>query len=131
MKLLKSYFNFFINPKLLKKKTKPLANRSRKLSTNKVFIGKGQIKHTNEKVLITTYIYNAEQLYLKSLIRKKVKLAYYPDQLLTLELKLNEKNKRVLMYNRPLTLREFLNVKNNPSFIDHPDLHLAICFRLF
>jgi len=78
MRLLKSYFNAFVSHKILK--TKRIANRYRKLSANKVFVGKGELKHTNSKVVMTSYIYNAEQLYLKSLLRKEARNLYYPKK---------------------------------------------------
>lgn len=129
MKLLRSYFNFFINPKLLK--TKRIANRYRKLSANKVFIGKGELKHTNEKVIITNYIYNAEKLYLKSLIRKEAKLLYYPNQQLKRVINTDKNKKGLIMFNRPFTLKEFLNEDNSIKVINHPKSHKEVCFKLF
>jgi len=129
MKLLKSYFNFFMDHKLLK--TKRIANRYRKLSANKVFVGKGELKHTNEKVIITNYVYNAEQLYLKSLIRKEAKSLYYPNKNLKKEINIDRNKKDVITYNRPFTLEEYLNFQNNPNLPNHPKLHMEICFRLF
>jgi hypothetical protein len=129
MRLLKSYFNFFINHKLLK--TKRIANRYRKLSANKVFIGKGELKHTNEKLIITSYVYNAEQLYLKSLIRKEAKSLYYPNKKLKKEINIDRNNKDVVIYNRPFTLKEYLNLHNNPDLPNHPKLHKEVCFKLF
>lgn len=129
MKLLKSYFNFFMNHRLLK--TKRIANRYRKLSANKVFIGKGELKHTNEKLIITSYVYNTEQLYLKSLIRKEAKSLYYPNKTLKKEINADKNKKDVILYNRPFTLKEYLNLHNNPNLPNHPKLHKEVCFRLF
>lgn len=129
MKLLKSYFNFFMNHKLLK--TKRIANRYRKLSANKVFIGKGELKHTNEKLIITSYVYNTEQLYLKSLIRKEARSLYYPNKILKKEINADKNKKDVILYNRPFTLKEYLNLHNNPNLPNHPKLHKEVCFRLF
>lgn len=129
MKILKSYFNFFINYKLLE--TKRIANRYRKLSSNKVFVGKGELKHTNEKVMITSYVYNTEQLYLKNLIRKEAKSLYYPNKILRKEITIDRNKKDVILYNRPFTLKEYLNLHNNPDLLNHPKLHKEVCFRLF
>lgn len=71
IKLLKSYFNFEIKRKVLK--TKPLATRFKRLTTKRVFVGKGDLKHTSNKAIITFYIYNTTKLYLsrvRFLIRK-------------------------------------------------------------
>ena len=121
--LLKSYFNFFISHKILK--TKRIANRYRKLSANKVFVGKGELKHTNEKVIITSYVYNAEQLYLKSLTKKLAKSLYYPNKELKKYVNIDRNGKEIITYNRPFTLKEYLNLP------DHRTWHKNFCFSLF
>ena len=61
IKLIKGYFNSF-NLKLENKLRKErLRNKSRKLSTNKIFLSNGEFKHTNDKVSITLYIYNRQK----------------------------------------------------------------------
>lgn len=129
MKLLKSYFNFFVNNKILK--TKRIANRYRKLSANKVFVGKGELKHTNNKVIITSYVYNIEQLYLKSLVRKEAKSLYYPNKELKRDINIDRNKKNIIKYNRPFTLREYLNIDNKPILPNHTKLHKELCFRMF
>ena len=121
--LLKSYFNFFFNHKILK--TKRIANRYRKLSANKVFVGKGELKHTNEKVIITSYVYNAEQLYLKNLTKKLARSLYYPNKELKKYVNIDRNGKEIITYNRPFTLKEYLNLS------DHPIWHKNFCFTLF
>ena len=69
MDLLKSYFNAQLNKNLLKTKTKPLQTRFKRLSTKRTFVGKGHIKHTNNKVTITFFVYNTEGMFLSSLFR--------------------------------------------------------------
>jgi hypothetical protein len=78
MSLLKSYFNAIINPKLLITKTKPTRQkrykrvrklkstplRIRRVSTKRVFVGKGELKHTSNKVILTFYIYSTEGMVL-------------------------------------------------------------------
>src|ERR1700744_1069414 len=129
MKLLKSYFNFFINHTILK--IKRVLNRYRKLSANKVFIGKGELKHTNTKVIITSYVYNAEQLYLKSLVRKEAKSLYYPNEILKKDVNININKKSIPSYNRPFTLHEYLNLDHDPNLPNHLKLHKDVCFKLF
>lgn len=61
IKLIKGYFNSF-NLKLENKLRKErLRNKSRKLSTNKIFLSNGEFKHTNDKVSITLYVYNRQK----------------------------------------------------------------------
>lgn len=61
-KLIKSYFRFYFNNKILKSKKIPM--RFRKVSLKKIFISKAELKHTNEKVVITLYVYNEEKRHL-------------------------------------------------------------------
>jgi hypothetical protein len=123
MDLLKGYFNLFINNNILK--TKSLANRYRKLSANKIFVGKGELKHTSEKVIITSYVYNAEQLYLKNMTRKLIKSLYYPNKELKKYVSIDNNGKEIISYNRPFTLKEYLNLSNHYSW------HKDYCFNLF
>jgi hypothetical protein len=75
MKLLKGYFslsNLNLEKKLRKEK---LRRRSIKLSTNKIFLSDGEFKHTNDKVIITLYLYNRQKYnYLYKLKKRYVKL---------------------------------------------------------
>jgi len=75
MRLIKGYFtlsNLKLERKLRKEK---LRRRSIKLSTNKVFLSDGEFKHTNDKVIITLYLYNRQKYnYLYKLKKRYVKL---------------------------------------------------------
>lgn len=62
IKLIKGYFNAFnlrLENELRKDK---LRDKSRKLSTNKIFLSEGEFKHTNDKVSITLYVYNRQKI---------------------------------------------------------------------
>jgi hypothetical protein len=129
IKLLRSYFNLFVSDKILK--TKHIANRYRKLSANKVFVGKGELKHINNKIIITSYVYNAEQLYIKSLVGKEARSLYYPNKELKRDVNINKNKKDIIIYNRPFTLHEYLNLHNNANLPNHSLLHKEVCFKLF
>ncbi len=58
--LVKSYFNFYFNQKVLK--SSKIATRFRRLSLNKILISKAELKHTSSKVTVTLYTYNAEKI---------------------------------------------------------------------
>jgi len=62
LSLLKSYFNLQIKDKKIKNKRNVIKNR--RLSTKRVFIGRGELKHSNNKVIITFYVYNTEAMFL-------------------------------------------------------------------
>jgi hypothetical protein len=58
-RLIKSYFNFYFSNKLLS--SKKILTRFRRLAINKILISKAELKHTNNKVIITLYVYNEER----------------------------------------------------------------------
>jgi len=61
-KLIKSYFNLY-NLKLERKiRSSRLLSRLRKLSSNKIYVSNGEFKHTNNKVIITLYLFNRQKL---------------------------------------------------------------------
>lgn len=83
MNLLKSYLNsqIKIKKKVNKKKRKPKKRRKiRFKSAKSVFVGKGDLKHNNDKVIITFFLYNAEKMYLKFLYNKRKKSLFYPSR---------------------------------------------------
>jgi hypothetical protein len=73
-KLIKSYFYLYHVKNKNKYKQTPrirrLRIRLRRLSINRIFVSKAEIKHTNNKVLFTVYIYNAEKRYLLNKLKK-------------------------------------------------------------
>jgi hypothetical protein len=83
-RLIKSYFNFYFYNKAIKTKRMPI--RFRRSLVKKIFISKAEIKHTNSKVVITLYVYNAEKSYLNrkikmltSMIFPSSNILYYKD----------------------------------------------------
>jgi hypothetical protein len=63
IKLIKSYFYFF-SPKYENKISSiKLRIRLRRLSINRIFVSKADLKHTSTKVIITLYIYNRQKKY--------------------------------------------------------------------
>ena len=75
MKLIRGYFTLS-NIRLEKKlRQERLRRRSKKLSTNKIFLSDGEFKNTNDKVIITLYIYNRQKYnYLFKLKNRYIKL---------------------------------------------------------
>ena len=71
-KLIKGHFNSY--SRILEKKVKkarPRRYRVRKmrLSTNRILVSRAELKHTNDRVIITVYIYNNEKKYLYNKIQ--------------------------------------------------------------
>ena len=116
-------------------KTKYVSKLDRKRAPKKIFVGKGQLKHTGTKVIITIYIYNTEKvslireykrLYLSLfsqkkkyiLIRKGNEVITYLKKPLEKQIVLGEKYSKdlreTIIFNRPYTVEEFLN---KPKYI--------------
>ena len=119
MYLLKSYFNSNRKSKILntkrKNKEKPMLPKLRRLSAKRAFIGRGDLKHTNTKVIITFYVYNTESMFLARklmqlrfglyLIAKKINL----KKTVTKDSEGNTK----ITYNRLFSLKEYLNLRKH------------------
>lgn len=67
-KLINSYFNLYLSKNILK--TKKIATRFRRLSLNKIFVSKAELKHTSDKVVITLFVYNEERRILNLKIKR-------------------------------------------------------------
>lgn len=66
--LIKGYFSLYFNSKFLN--AKYISPRKKRKSLNKIFVSKAEIKHTNNKALITLYVYNKERISLLKKIKK-------------------------------------------------------------
>lgn len=71
IKLIKSYFNSYNSILEYKLRKKRLRLRLRKLSINKIFISDGEFKHTNDKLIITIYLFNRQKYNYLLKIKKK------------------------------------------------------------
>ena len=115
MYLLKSYFNSKIKHKKLNtkiNKDKPISLKLRRLSAKRVFIGKGDLKHTSARVIITFYVYNTESMFLRhKLMQFMFGLSVYIENKIKLKktvTKDSEGNIKIT-YNRLFNLREYKN----------------------
>ena len=112
--LLKSYFNSQIKDKLIdensrNKKKKSMFSRFRRLSVKKIFIGKGELKHTSSRVIITFYVYNTESMFLMHKIMQFKHGLYYIANYVNLKktvTKDHEGNIKI-SYNRPFSFEEY------------------------
>jgi hypothetical protein len=89
--LIKKFFNLQFNYKFLFKKYKPY--RLRSFSLNKIYASKAEIKHTNNKAILTVYVYNREKISLLKKIKILKKGFYNKVKLLIY------KNKEIFFYN--------------------------------
>ena len=88
-KLIKSYFSLYHIKRKLKPNKRRLHVLLKRLSTNRMFVSKADIKHTNTKAIITVYIYNAERRYILNKLKKI-------DPMLTLSTKKQNKKIRLI-----------------------------------
>jgi hypothetical protein len=91
--LIKNFFNLQFNYKFLFKKYKPY--RLRSSSLNKIFASKAEIKHTNNKAILTVYVYNREKISLLKKIKILNKSFYKKVNLLIF------KNKKIFGFYNP------------------------------
>lgn len=86
----------------------PLPMRYRLLSTKKAFLGKGDLKHTNNKVIITFYLYNANQMFISSNFNDRVKALLLPNKSLKIICFEQANPSKIILYNRMFNIYEFL-----------------------
>lgn len=61
LKLINGYFNFYDSKSIDEKYN---TSKKRRLSIKKIFLSKAELRHTNSSVIITLYVYNAQERYL-------------------------------------------------------------------
>jgi len=111
--LITNFFNLQFNSKFLFKKKKSYKLRSSSL--NKIYASKAEIKHTNNKAILTVYVYNREKIALYKKIIKLKKSFYNKVKLLVY------KNKKLLgfynsedsniLYNKSIKVLLYKNIK--------------------
>ena len=95
LKLVKSYFNLYSRKLEKKIKSRRLRIRVRRLSTNRILVSRPELKHTNDKAIITVYVYNRQNKYYLNKI-KKIASIDKMDNLLSKRVK-----NKLKQYNRP------------------------------
>ena len=110
MKLLKSYFSSELKKTSANNKHLPLSPREKKirrLTTKKILVGKGEVKHSNDKAIVTFYIHNAEKLFLDRAIALLSRALYNPARPLIRNIHKNKHKQVRVTYNRILSFKEF------------------------
>jgi hypothetical protein len=106
MNLLKSYFNIHLSKKILKMKTKPMQMRFKRLSTKRTFVGKGHLKHTSNKVIVTFFVYNTEGMFLSGAVEAMYIAAISPKKALKCHITWENNDYITKTYNRFFTINE-------------------------
>ena len=116
-KLIKSYFNlnFKFMSKTLKayKIKKQLDTRYARLSAKKIFVGKGDIKHTGSTVTVTFNVYNTDSFANIRSLKYIHKNLYYPNISLDGKITVDKEGKETITFNRPFTYPEYLTLSNH------------------
>ena len=110
MKLLKSYFSSELRKTSANNKVLPFSSREKKIrrmTTKKILIGKGEVKHSNDKAIVTFYIHNAERLFLDRAIALLSRALYNPARPLIKNIHKNKHKQVRVTYNRILSFKEF------------------------
>ena len=82
IKLIKSYFNLY-NYRLEREiRANRLLLRLRRLSSHKIYVSNGEFKHTNDKVIITLYIYNRQKFNFDKKLIKSFYSSWFNQDLL-------------------------------------------------
>ncbi len=106
IKLIRSFFtlfNFLIEKKIRRRK---LLIRKRKLSSNRVYTSNGEFKHTNNKVIITLYVFNRQKQNYISSLKKRYLNIIFPEKKLW---KVSFFKKFELIKNKSLSMMYNLN----------------------
>jgi len=120
--LIKSYFNSYNLKSENRLRKLILRNKLRKRSLNKIFLSDGEFKHTNDKVIITLYLYNRQKinfliklrnLYKKILKNKIILIKLY--EIKKAMLRLLEYKQRKYLILKKVTLNSNLEFKSLKS----------------
>ena len=121
IKLIRSYFNLYNYKLECKLRSNKLLHRLRRLSSHKIYVSNGEFKHTNNKVVITIYIYNRQRInYDKKIIKSLYKSWWNQDNLLKRSSVLLKKKQ--LIESKVIQSLEKLN-KEKILLIDTLELH--------
>lgn len=112
--IIKNYFDLYLNPKFTF--TKKKYKKQKYLSLNKIYVSKAEIKHTNNKAILTIYVYNREKISLlkkiklikKSFYKKIISLLHYNKNMLKLDsYNFYYKIIKILLFKELIILRKY------------------------
>ena len=106
IKLIKSYYNLYNRKLEIKKRRQTMRIKLRRLSSHKIYVSRGEFKHTSEKVIINIYTYNRQKynyLYkIKKILKNLLKRKYFLKKMKILKKKtlvlINNELKNVLIH---------------------------------
>src|SRR6201996_5599105 len=113
---IRNYFYLF-NKKIESKiRRKKIYNRRIKLSINRIFLSKGEFKHTNNKVIITLYIYNKQKNnYLLKL--KKRYISKFLINILSFKKNKSLSSRKNILSNKLILLKKLKKISINGTLV--------------
>ena len=79
--IIKSYFYLYSNELEKAAGFRRLRVKSRRSKTNRIFVSKPVLKHTNSSISITLYVYNRQKIYIKNKLKQLDKLNQLIDSI--------------------------------------------------
>jgi len=113
IKLIKSYFNLYSYKLEREIRSSRLLLRLRRLSSHKIYVTNGEFKHTNNKVVITLYLFNRQIFNFSKKIMKSFFLSWFNQDILVKRLDTLIK-RRKLIESKAL---QYLDISNKKKFI--------------
>ncbi len=111
--IIKNYFNLYFDSKFLLNKKKNLgasSNQHKYLSVNNIYVSQAEIKHTNNKALVTVYVYNREKISLLKRIKLLRKSFFQKLKLLVSAQAIDINNKKNIWNMDILNIQEELKL---------------------
>ncbi len=122
--LLKTYFNLY-NEEL---EVKYKRFRARRLSSHKIYISKGEFKHTNNKVTINMYIYNRQKINYLNIIIEITKSLKRSNKRRLINIKRNAlsfiNNNKIFLLKKNISKSKFYYYKNL-----YRDDYIIACYK--
>jgi len=89
-------------------KTKFIPKKYKVISAKKIIIGKGELKHTSSKVIITFYVYNTEKISLKREYKRLYRSLFFKKKYMPLDIR----GKKYTRFMEPV-LKKYINIDQN------------------
>lgn len=122
--LIRGYFSLYFNNKFLQHKY--ISRRTKRKSLNRIFVSKAEIKHTNEKAIITLYVFNKERLSLLKRIQKikkilgfglKNRISFMTDKWMNFLSYVSKESKSSNLIDTPVPQRGWESINNSLSLL--------------
>jgi Mitochondrial ribosomal protein (VAR1) len=120
IEIIKSYFNLYNYILEKKLSTKIISRRLKKFTSNRIYVNKAEIKHTNNKVIISLFIFNKQKYNYITKARKKYMKAFIKENMYKKLLLI--KRKAIYLLKNANILNHFLLEKLNIKLITEKGL---------